>query len=431
MSSINGRRCHSWSVCHSLLAIIKGLCRPILTGVRPLSQDLMWRYGLDQLRHYGWEQLACRLVSTHGFFFVIMPPLATAGAGWPVPLQAGEKLNHDGRDAGVVPVLMTQRMEKNMNQEPSELERNSTMMALRAHQRGGPEQLVYEEAPRPIPGPGEVLIAVRAAAITLAELTWPETWTAEGVDRTPVIPSHEFAGVVAEVGANVQEFVAGDSVFGLVPFDRDGAAAEFLTVPAACVVKKEPLVPDVTAAAAALPALTAWEALIDQADLRPGQRILIRGGTGAVGSFLTQFAKAMGAEVTATVSSASAVKRTRDLGADHVLIAGHSLGMPKVSGFDVVVDGVGADVPEWMYAAPRPGGHLIVLQEPPRQDLAAKYGVTATFFVVRTRGDRLQQLAAMIANNEVKVAVGLMFPLASGRAAYEAKPSGKTVLIVG
>ncbi|MBT2566356.1 NADP-dependent oxidoreductase [Arthrobacter sp. ISL-85] len=317
-----------------------------------------------------------------------------------------------------------------MNQEPTDFERNRTMMALRAHQRGGPEQLIYEEAPKPVPGPDEVLIAVRAAAITLAELTWPETWTAEGVDRTPVIPSHEFAGVVAEGGANVQEFVAGDSVFGLVPFDRDGAAAEFLTVPAACVAKKGPLVPDVTAAAAVLPALTAWEALIDQADLRPGQRILIRGGAGAVGSFLTQFAKAMGAEVTATVRSASAVGRTKSLGADHVITTGHSLDIPRVSGFDVVVDAVGADVPEWMYAAPRPGGHLIVLQEPPNQELAAKYGVTATFFIVRTRRDRLQQLAARIANDEVEVAAGLMFPLASGRAAYEAKPSGKTVLTV-
>lgn len=318
-----------------------------------------------------------------------------------------------------------------MNQEPSDFERDHTMMALRAHRRGGPEQLVYEEAPKPVPGPGEVLIAVRAAAITLAELTWPETWTAEGVDRTPVIPSHEFAGVVAEVGGDVQEFVVGDSVFGLVPFDRNGAAAEFVAIPAACVAKKGPKVPDMTAAAAVLPALTAWEALIDQADVRAGQRILIRGGTGAVGSFLTQFAKAMGAEVTVTVRSTSAVERTKGLGADHVIISGHSVDMPRPSGFDVVVDAVGADVPEWMYAAPRPGGHLIVLQEPPNQELAAKYGVTATFFVVRTRADRLQQLATMIANNEVEVAAGLMFPLASGRAAYEAKPSGKTVLTVG
>ncbi len=80
----------------------------------------------------------------------------------------------------------------------------STMMALRAHARGGPEQLVYEQAPVPSAGPGEVLIAVHAAAITFAELTWDLEWTTrDGKDRTPVIPSHEMSGVVAGLGAGV------------------------------------------------------------------------------------------------------------------------------------------------------------------------------------------------------------------------------------
>ena len=95
------------------------------------------------------------------------------------------------------------------------------MMALRAHTQGGPEVLVYESAPRPTPGNDEVLIAVHAAAITFAELTWPETWTSGGVDRTPVIPSHEFSGVAAEVGDGVTGLSAGNVVYGLVPFDRD------------------------------------------------------------------------------------------------------------------------------------------------------------------------------------------------------------------
>ena len=76
-----------------------------------------------------------------------------------------------------------------------------TMMALRAHARGGPEQLVYESAPVPVPGPGEALVAVHAAAITFAELSWDESWTTrDGQDRTPVIPSHEVSGTVAALG---------------------------------------------------------------------------------------------------------------------------------------------------------------------------------------------------------------------------------------
>jgi NADPH:quinone reductase-like Zn-dependent oxidoreductase len=80
------------------------------------------------------------------------------------------------------------------------------MMALRAHTQGGPEVVVYESAPRPTPEDGEVLIAVHAAAITFDELAWPETWASGGVDRTPVILSHEFSGVVAEVGDGVAKF---------------------------------------------------------------------------------------------------------------------------------------------------------------------------------------------------------------------------------
>lgn len=304
-----------------------------------------------------------------------------------------------------------------------------TMKALRAHQRGGPEQLVYEDAPRPIPGPGEVLVAVHAAAITFAELTWPETWESDGEDRTPIIPSHEVAGVVEEVGPGVAGLAVGDSVFGLVPFNRDGAAAEFVVLPADCLARKRPEVSDVVAAAAALPALTAWEALRDQARLAAGQSILIRGGTGAVGAFITQFAHTIGAEVTVTVSSASSEPRAKTLGADHVVTD-----LPDGQ-FDFTIDAVGGDVPEWMYSAVRPGGTLLVLQEPPSQELAAQHGINAVFFVVGTRQDRLEELADLLAADGVEVAIAQTFPLSEGRAAYESgslpKPGpGKTVILV-
>src|SRR6185437_14138478 len=100
------------------------------------------------------------------------------------------------------------------------------MMALRAHARGGPDQLVYEPAPVPVPGPGEALVAVHAAAITFAELGWDLSWTTkDGKDRTPVIPSHEVSGTVAALGPDVTGLSAGDEVYGLIEFDRDGAAA--------------------------------------------------------------------------------------------------------------------------------------------------------------------------------------------------------------
>ncbi|MGI8457574.1 MAG: alcohol dehydrogenase catalytic domain-containing protein, partial [Propionibacteriaceae bacterium] len=107
------------------------------------------------------------------------------------------------------------------------------MMALRAHTRGGPEVLVVEPAPVPVPGPDEVLLEVYAAAITFAELTWEETWQRNGADRTPVIPAHEVSGVVVATGGPDLGFAVGDKVFGLIRFDRDGAAAEYVALPAA------------------------------------------------------------------------------------------------------------------------------------------------------------------------------------------------------
>jgi len=142
----------------------------------------------------------------------------------------------------------------------------ATMMALRAHARGGPEQLVYEPAPVPEPGPGEVLVAVHAAGITFAEFSWDESWTtSDGVDRTPVIPAHEVSGVVAGIGTEVGGLAEGDAVLGLIDFDRDGGAAEFVATPAANLTAKPESLPHLEAATLPLAGMTAWQALVDHA----------------------------------------------------------------------------------------------------------------------------------------------------------------------
>ena len=313
-------------------------------------------------------------------------------------------------------------------------ETGTMMTALRAHERGGPEQLVVEQAPRPRPAADEVLVAVEAAAITVAELTWPETWESDGVDRTPIIPSHEFAGTVAATGADVEGFAVGDRVFGLVPFDRDGAAAEFVAVPTGSIAHRSASVPAVTAAAAVLPALTAWEALVDRADLRPGQRLLVRGGTGAVGSLAVQIGHDRGADTTATVSNDGAAEAVRALGADAAVVVPHGHEPDGLQGFDVTIDAVGDDVPEWVYASVRRGGKLVVLQEPPRQELAERHGIDAEFFVVSADQDRLEELDTLLAAGRLSVAVSSTLPISRGRAAFEAaaapgRAPGKTLYV--
>src|SRR5207342_3099610 len=173
-----------------------------------------------------------------------------------------------------------------------------------------PDSLTGESIPVPEPGTGEVLVEVRATAITADELSWPDNW--------PVIPCHDLSGVVVASGGGVTGWSLGEEVYGLVGFDRPGAAAEYVTVPAADLARKPASVDHLAAAAVPLGALTAWQALHEHARLAPGQHVLVHGGAGGVGAYVTQLAAQHGARVTATASA-----RDRDfvtgLGADEVL----------------------------------------------------------------------------------------------------------------
>jgi NADPH:quinone reductase-like Zn-dependent oxidoreductase len=313
-----------------------------------------------------------------------------------------------------------------------------TMMALRAHARGGPEQLVYESAPVPGPGPGEALVAVHAAAITFAELTWDESWTTrDGRDRTPVIPSHEVSGTVAALGPGADGLAVGEEVYGLIDFDRDGAAAEYVTVPAAHLAARPRSVSDEEAASLPLAALTAWQALVDHAVLKPGERVLVQGGAGGVGNYAVQLAAILGGAVTATGHAAQ-----RDfilgLGATTFLAsaAGDTAGFKAVApdGFDVVIDTVGGAVLDASYGLTRRGGRLVTLGAPPSADKAAARGVQALFFIVTPDAAELARLAGLVDEGKLRPVVSQVFPLRDGRQAFESAtkphPPGKTVLTV-
>jgi NADPH:quinone reductase-like Zn-dependent oxidoreductase len=312
------------------------------------------------------------------------------------------------------------------------------MAALRAHRRGGPEVLVAERAPVPVPATGEVLVEVHAAAITFDELTWEETWTRDGVSRTPVIPSHEVSGVVAEIAPGVTAFKPGDEVYGLIRFDRDGAAAEFVTVPAADLAAKPSSVSHACAAALPLAGLTALQALVDHAAVRPGDAVLVHGGAGGVGALTIQLAAILGAHVTATIRS-NAGELVRGFGAERVVDVrtdafdeGHSAYEPR---YDVVIDTVGGDMLDRSFRVLHPGGRLITLSAPPPPGKADEYGVVATFFVVTPNRDQLTELAELVDCGRLHVQIAETFPLENGREAFESgrrpnRPAGKTVIVV-
>jgi NADPH:quinone reductase-like Zn-dependent oxidoreductase len=310
---------------------------------------------------------------------------------------------------------------------------STTMMALRAHARGGPEQLVYEQAPTPRLGPGEALVEVHAAAITFAELTWDLTWTTrDGRDRTPTIPSHEVSGTVVGLGPDASGVAVNQEVYGLIDFDRDGAAAQYVTVRAAHLAARPRSVSHVDSATLPLAALTAWQALVDHAGLRPGEQVLVQGGAGGVGSYAVQLAASLGGIVTATGRAAQ-----RDfvlgLGASAFLASDPAETSPA-SGFDVVIDTVGGAVLEASYGLTRRGGRLVTLSAPPDADQAAARALKAVFFVVAPDAAELAHLAGLVDEGRLRPVLSQTFPLRDGRQAFESgtlpHPPGKTVLIV-
>jgi NADPH:quinone reductase-like Zn-dependent oxidoreductase len=307
------------------------------------------------------------------------------------------------------------------------------MMALRAHSRGGPEQLAYEQAPRPVAGPGEALVAVHAAGITFDELTWDPSWTsADGADRTPVIPSHEVSGTVVATGPGTTDLAPGDEVYALIDFYRDGAAADYVTVPGSALAARPRSISHPQAATLPLAALTAWQALVDHADLARGERVLVQGGAGGVGGYAVQLAAALGGQVTATGRSHSEAF-VRTLGATD-FISSRPSGGGAAGSQDVIIDTVGGQTLTDSFALLRRGGRLITLGAPPDQELAARHGVHAVFFVVQPDRGQLAKLAELVDEGQLRPVVSQAFPLADGRQAYQsraqARPPGKTVLII-
>jgi NADPH:quinone reductase-like Zn-dependent oxidoreductase len=310
----------------------------------------------------------------------------------------------------------------------------TTMRAVRAHPRGGAEQLHLDEVSKPEPRAGEALVRVHAAGITPTELGWSETWVdRQGHDRTPTIPSHEFSGVVEELGHGVTHVVVGEEVYGLVPFDHDGAAAEYVTVRARDLAPKPVTLDHIRTAALPLSALTAWQAFTEQAHVHAGDHVLVHGGAGGVGVFAVQIARALGARVSAT-ASAGDIEYVRSLGADVVIDYKAAAFEDRVSDVDVVLDPIGGRTAEASVGVLNGGGSLISLAGPPTVMLPEGRNLSARFFIVEPERSHLMELARLVDDGRLSVEVSEVFPLSDAAAAFDfgrtARRRGKIVLQV-
>src|SRR4051795_703663 len=259
--------------------------------------------------------------------------------------------------------------------------KGAVVKAIRLHARGGPEQIVYEDAPLPAPAAGEALLRVHAAGITPTELSWSETYkTPDGRERLPTIPGHDVSGVVEALGPGVSEVAPGDAVYGLVAFPRDGGAAEYVAVRAADLAPKPRSLDHVHAAAVPLSALTAWQALFVHAGLAAGQRVLIHGAAGGVGAFAAQLARWRGAHVGAT-ASARHHEFLRELGVETAIDYRTTRFEEVLRDVDVVLDTVGGDTLERSWRVLRRGGTLVSVAAEPAPEPARDPGAPGVFFL--------------------------------------------------
>ena len=290
--------------------------------------------------------------------------------------------------------------------------------------------MVYEIAPAPQPGEGEVLVRVHAAGVTPTELSWVPTWTTRTGEARPlpVIPGHEYSGEIAALGAGVTDVGVGDLVYGLNDWYRDGAQAEYCVARVGDFATKPATVDHVHAAATPISALTAWQGLMERGRLVAGQRVLIHGAAGGVGCIAVQLARWRGARVTGTASHSN-LDFVRGLGADEVIDYQATRFEEVVRDIDVVFDTVGGETLERSWGVLKPGGTLVTIAA--SGERTADERTRAAFFIVEPSRSQLEEIAWLIDSGAIRPIVGSVFPLAKARQAYLQKPAhGKMVLQV-
>ncbi|MET9650793.1 NADP-dependent oxidoreductase [Streptomyces sp. NPDC006460] len=305
----------------------------------------------------------------------------------------------------------------------------STMRAVTQDVAGPPEVLRLVATPRPVPGRGEILVRVRAAGVNPAD--WKTRQRGVFPDGTPApfTLGFDVAGVVAEVGDGVTLFRVGDAVFGMPRFPHvAGAYAEYVAAPARHFAPSPRGLTPVEAGALPLAALTAWQALVDTADVRPGNRVLIHAAAGGVGHLAVQIAKARGAYV---IGTAGATKHDllRDLGVDEPIDYRTQDFAETVRDVDVVLDSLGGAHWSRSLRTIRPGGTLVTIIPPdadfPTAEAEAR-GVRADFMLVEPDHAGLREIASLVESGRLRVLVDEVFPLAEAGRAHARGETGRT-----
>jgi NADPH:quinone reductase-like Zn-dependent oxidoreductase len=300
----------------------------------------------------------------------------------------------------------------------------STMKAVRIHSYGGPQVLVEENAPRPKPSSGEVLIEVNAAGVNPIDWKVREGYAKEWLrHKLPLILGWDVSGVIKELGSGVKGFKKGDEVYGKLDTGRDGAYAEYAVSHFENIALKPRTLDHVHAAAIPIAALTAWQSLFDLANLSAGQTVLIHAAAGGVGHFAVQFSKWKGARVIGTASARNE-EFVKKLGAYMVIDYTTKIFEDEISGVDCVLDTQGGEVLDRSLRVLKKSGIVVsTLSEPSAEDIS-RYGVRSSHVLARADSRQLTQIAELIDKGDVRPVVETVLPLAEARRAHEMSQTG-------
>jgi NADPH:quinone reductase-like Zn-dependent oxidoreductase len=295
-------------------------------------------------------------------------------------------------------------------------------------QAAGTAGMVLADVPKPEPAGNDVLVEVHASGYTPGELTWDGTWTDRlGRDRTPSIPGHEVAGVVAALGYGTAGLTVGQRVFGLADWNRDGTLAEYVAIEARNVAALPGDVDFTVGASLPISGLTAWQGLFVHGQVQTGQTVLVHGAAGGVGSMVTQLAKEAGAYVIGTGRAADRAAAL-DFGSQEFLDLEND-SLRDVGGVDLVFDVIGGDVGKQSAALVRSGGTLVTIAGPPEVWPAQGRAID---FVVEADRAQLGEVVARVRDGRLRTSAINVASLDDAIAAFNPseRVKGKTIIRV-
>jgi NADPH:quinone reductase-like Zn-dependent oxidoreductase len=300
------------------------------------------------------------------------------------------------------------------------------MKAIVVHAYGGPEVLNYEDVPRPEPKENQMLVRVIAAAVNPVDGMIRSGEFANYLHTTlPLVPGYDIAGIVEKTGAKITKFKAGDSVYAYIGLKDGGGYAEFALATEDEASPKPKSLTFEQAAAVPLVAMTAWQALIDTAKLSAGQTVLIHGGSGGVGSLAIQIAKARGAKVLATASTANQ-DLLKQLGADVAIDYTKTKFEEVAKDVDVVLDSVGKDTLVRSYGVVKKGGFIVSLVARPDPAQLDAHGIHGAALDVKPDAKELAEITKLIEEKKIVPVVSEVLPLSAAAKAQGHAATGHT-----